>query len=33
VTLAGRRHGLFQRAGLTAGDVWIVASAVRLMRR
>jgi hypothetical protein len=32
-TLAGRRHGLFQRAGLTAGDVWIVASAVRLMRR
>jgi hypothetical membrane protein len=32
-TLAGRRHGLFQRAGLTAGDAWIVASALWLMRR
>lgn len=32
-TVAGRRHGLFQRAGLTAGDVWLAASAVWLLRR
>ena len=31
-TLAGRRHGLLQRAGLAAGDVWIVASALWLLR-
>ena len=31
-TLAGRRHGLLQRAGLTAGDAWIVTSAVWLLR-
>ena len=31
-TLAGRRHGFFQRAGLTAGDAWLVASAVWLLR-
>ena len=31
-TLAGRRHGLLQRAGLTVGDAWIVASALWLLR-
>jgi hypothetical protein len=31
-TLAGSRHGLFQRAGLTIGDAWIVASAVAMLR-
>lgn len=31
-TLAGRRHGLLQRAGLTAGDAWLVTSAVWLLR-
>jgi hypothetical protein len=31
-TLAGRRHGLLQRAGLTAGDAWIAASALWLLR-
>lgn len=31
-TLAGRRHGFFQRAGLTAGDVWLVTSAFWLLR-
>jgi hypothetical protein len=31
-TLAGTRHGLLQRAGLSAGDAWIVASAVWLLR-
>lgn len=29
----GRRHGLFQRAGLTAADVWVVAYAVELILR
>ena len=32
-TLAGPRHGLFQRLGLTAGDVWLACSAVWLLRR
>jgi hypothetical protein len=31
-TLAGERHGLFQRAGLTIGDAWLVASALWLLR-
>ena len=31
-TLTGTRHGLLQRAGLTAGDAWIAASAVWLLR-
>jgi hypothetical protein len=31
-TLAGSHHGLFQRAGLTIGDAWLVASAVALLR-
>lgn len=31
-TLAGTRHGLLQRAGLTAGDAWIVSSAMWLLR-
>jgi hypothetical membrane protein len=31
-TLAGSRHGFFQRAGLTTGDAWVVASAVWLLR-
>lgn len=28
----GPRHGLFQRAGLTAADLWIIAYAVELLR-
>jgi hypothetical membrane protein len=32
LTLAGWFHGLFQRIGLTAGDVWVVASAVAILR-
>jgi len=28
LTLSGSFHGLFQRIGLTAGDAWIVASAL-----
>jgi hypothetical protein len=31
-TLAGPRHGLFQRAGLTIADVWVVASAIDVLR-
>ena len=31
-TLAGSRHGLFQRLGLTIGDAWIVASAAAIAR-
>jgi hypothetical membrane protein len=33
LTLTGTLHGLFQRAGLTAGDIWIVASAIAIRRR
>lgn len=32
LTLAGSFHGLFQRIGLTAGDAWVVASAVAILR-
>jgi hypothetical membrane protein len=31
-TLPGPHHGLFQRLGLGAVDIWIVASAIELMR-
>jgi hypothetical membrane protein len=31
-TVAGPKHGLFQRAGLTVGDAWVLASAVWLLR-
>jgi len=31
-TTLGRRHGLFQRAGLTAADVWLVAFALDTLR-
>lgn len=31
-TTLGRRHGLFQRAGLTAADIWVVAYAVEMLR-
>lgn len=31
-TVAGPRHGLFQRLGLTIGDAWIVASAAAIVR-
>lgn len=31
-TVAGPASGLFQRLGLTIGDVWIVATAIRLLR-
>lgn len=30
-SLAGPVHGLLQRAGLTAGDVWVVASAIEAL--
>jgi hypothetical protein len=30
LTLTGSFHGLFQRAGLTAGDIWLVAGAVAI---
>lgn len=30
-TTLGTRHGLFQRAGLTVGDLWVVGSALWLM--
>jgi hypothetical membrane protein len=33
LSLGGPAQGLFQRAGITAGDVWIVASAVAIIRR
>ncbi len=32
LTIVGSLHGLFQRIGLTAGDVWVVASAVAIRR-
>lgn len=32
LTLVGSFEGLFQRVGLTAGDVWVVASALALRR-
>ncbi len=32
-TVLGPRHGLFQRAGLTIADVWVVASAVDMLLR
>ena len=32
LTLTGSFHGLFQRTGLTAGDAWVVASAVAIRR-
>lgn len=32
LTLVGSYEGLFQRVGLTAGDVWVVASAIALFR-
>ncbi|HEY5171111.1 MAG TPA: DUF998 domain-containing protein [Acidimicrobiia bacterium] len=32
LTLTGSLHGLFQRIGLTAGDVWVVASGVAILR-
>ncbi|HZQ84417.1 MAG TPA: DUF998 domain-containing protein [Acidimicrobiales bacterium] len=31
-TVAGPAHGLFQRAGLTIGDAWIVATALSMIR-
>ncbi len=33
LTLTGDAHGLFQRAGLGAGDIWIVATAIALLAR
>jgi hypothetical protein len=30
-TLAGRYHGLWQRAGLTVGDIWLLASAAAMV--
>ena len=32
LTLLGPYEGLFQRIGLTAGDIWIVASAIAMLR-
>ena len=32
-TLLGSRHGFFQRAGLTAGDIWIAGTAIWMLRR
>jgi len=32
LTLTGSFHGLFQRTGLTAGDAWVVASALAIRR-
>lgn len=32
-TTLGPRHGLFQRAGLTVGDIWVAAFSVDLIRR
>lgn len=32
-TVLGPRHGLFQRAGLTVTDVWVVAFAVDMLRQ
>ncbi|MDZ4827883.1 MAG: DUF998 domain-containing protein [Actinomycetota bacterium] len=33
LTLTGDAHGLFQRVGLGAGDIWIVATAIALLAR
>ncbi|MDQ1385868.1 MAG: hypothetical protein QOG65_3247 [Actinomycetota bacterium] len=33
LTLGGSLHGLLQRAGLTAGDIWVIASAIAIHRR
>ena len=33
LSLVGDWSGLFQRLGLTAGDVWVVASAVAILRK
>ncbi|MCU1465764.1 MAG: hypothetical protein JWM72_1692 [Actinomycetia bacterium] len=33
LTLGGSFHGLLQRSGLTAGDIWVVTSAVAIRRR
>jgi len=32
LTLGGSFHGLWQRSGLTAGDIWVVASAIAIGR-
>jgi hypothetical membrane protein len=32
LTLGGPSHGLAQRSGLTAGDIWVVASAIAIRR-
>lgn len=32
LTLGGSFHGLLQRSGLTAGDIWVVTSAVAIRR-
>jgi hypothetical protein len=32
-TALGPTHGLFQRLGLTIGDIWLAASAVAILRR
>jgi hypothetical membrane protein len=32
-TVGGRYHGLLQRAGLTIGDAWLMATALWLLRR
>jgi hypothetical membrane protein len=32
LTFTGSFHGLFQRTGLTAGDAWVVASAIAIRR-
>jgi hypothetical protein len=32
LTLGGSFHGLWQRSGLTAGDIWVVASAIAIRR-
>ena len=32
LTLTGTASGLFQRVGLTAGDIWVIASAVVILR-
>jgi hypothetical protein len=31
-TVLGPAHGLFQRIGLTTGDVWLAASAIAILR-
>lgn len=32
-TVAGPAHGLFQRAGLTVADVWLMATAADMLRK